>query len=562
MIHRHQRISGDSTEKSLRPDTSEQKESEATSATAKAAARAASVSAERFGRTCTSSRRSSSTGTREKVGFNSAIDVELTGVSVVQLRSLFEPGSGTQTHHLHSHHHRPSAAKQMPKERRRSSREVAHHSNGEGGVGAGVSTRERKSSRSRMSDSWTGANASRAPSEGEVGGGKAPNCLRTPSVPQLTITPSGGGSPREMGEDWNDVDGPLRRKMSNSSISSNGSTVCEESEDDILSDNETKSQGIVTLEPAEDTPVNRPWRKLKTIVHWPFIVSQRKRYSWIQLAGHKGNFKAGEEGTVLKKFSENEKRCFERLMEDVLYSFVPAYHGMVEREGEPYLQLTDLLGGFNGPCVMDCKIGVRHPHCIPIPPSLSETPALHTHPSLIIRDTRTAYPSLPHYQRHLIGSPLLLRSPLSLMLCVSLQKADGTCSTDFKRTKTQEQVTLVFRDFVEGNKRIMETYLAKLEEIRRVLESSEFFKSHEVIGSSLLFIHDHNELANVWLIDFGKTTPLSEGQTLTHRAEWCEGNREDGYLWGLDNMVRLVSNIARDLPEKTVDNQDSPEQTG
>ncbi|RXM93129.1 Inositol-trisphosphate 3-kinase A [Acipenser ruthenus] len=148
------------------------------------------------------------------------------------------------------------------------------------------------------------------------------------------------------------------------------------------------------------------------------------------------------------------------------------------------------------------------------------------------------------------------------MLCVSLQKADGTCSTDFKRTKTQEQVTLVFRDFVEGNKRIMETYLAKLEEIRRVLESSEFFKSHEVIGSSLLFIHDHNELANVWLIDFGKTTPLSEGQTLTHRAEWCEGNREDGYLWGLDNMVRLVSNIARDLPEKTVDNQDSPEQTG
>ncbi|KAK6478844.1 inositol-trisphosphate 3-kinase A [Huso huso] len=562
MIHRHQRISGDSTEKSLRPDTSEQKQSEATSANAKAAARAASVSAERFGRTCTSSRRSSSTGTREKVGFNSAIDVELTGVSVVQLRSLFEPGSGTQTHHLHHHHHRPPAGKQMPKERRRSSREVAHHSNGEGGVGAGVSTRERKSSRSRMSDSWTGANASRAPSEGEVGGGKAPNCLRTPSVPQLTITPSGGGSPREMGEDWNDVDGPLRRKMSNSSISSNGSTVCEESEDDILSDNETKSQGIVTLEPAEDTPVNRPWRKLKTIVHWPFIVSQRKRYSWIQLAGHKGNFKAGEEGTVLKKFSENEKRCFERLMGDVLYSFVPAYHGIVEREGEPYLQLTDLLGGFNGPCVMDCKIGVRHPHCIPIPPSLSETPALHTHPSLIIRDTRTAYPSLPHYQRHLIGSPLLFYSPIFLMLCVSLQKADGTCSTDFKRTKTQEQVTLVFRDFVEGNKRIMETYLAKLEEIRRVLESSEFFKSHEVIGSSLLFIHDHNELANVWLIDFGKTTPLSEGQTLTHRAEWCEGNREDGYLWGLDNMVSLVSNIARDLPEKTVDNQDSPEQTG
>ncbi|XP_041131812.1 uncharacterized protein LOC121329890 [Polyodon spathula] len=247
----HQRTCGDSAAKSLGADTSDQTESEA----AGTAARAAAVSAERFGSTSTSSRSGSSTGTREKVGFKSAIDREVTGVSVVQLRSLFEPSSVAQAHHLHRHHHRPPAGKQMPKERRRSSREVAHHSNGDGVVGAGVRNGERKSSRSRMSDSGTGANANRAPSEGEVGEGKAPNCLRTPRVPQLTITPSGGGSPREMGEDWNQVDGPLSRRLSNSSLPSNGSTVCEESEDDILSDNETKSQGIVTLEQAEDTPI-------------------------------------------------------------------------------------------------------------------------------------------------------------------------------------------------------------------------------------------------------------------------------------------------------------------
>ncbi|MBN3285034.1 IP3KB kinase, partial [Polyodon spathula] len=479
----------------------------------------------------------------------------------------------------------------MPKERRRSSREVAHHSNGDGVVGAGVRNGERKSSRSRMSDSGTGANANRAPSEGEVGEGKAPNCLRTPRVPQLTITPSGGGSPREMGEDWNQVDGPLSRRLSNSSLPSNGSTVCEESEDDILSDNETKSQGIVTLEQAEDTPIFgtspghnaflcqlslalgraglcRPWRKLKTIVHWPFIVSQRKRYSWIQLAGHKGNFKAGEEGTVLKKFSENEKRCFEQLMGDVLYPFVPAYHGTVERDGEPYLQLTDLLGGFNRPCVMDCKIGVRT-YLEEELARARKSPKLRKDMYNKMVEVEAEAPTPEEHAQKAVTKPRYMQWRESMSSTHSLgfriegiKKEDGTCSTDFKRTKTQEQVTLVFRDFVEGNKRIMETYLAKLEEIRRVLESSEFFKSHEVIGSSLLFIHDRNELANVWLIDFGKTTPLSEGQTLTHRAEWCEGNREDGYLWGLDNMVGLVRNIARDLPEKTVDNLDSPEQTG
>ena len=66
-------------------------------------------------------------------------------------------------------------------------------------------------------------------------------------VPQVTITPEGCGASREMQQgDWDEVvEGPLRRKLSNSSISSTGSSVGE-SEDDILSDSESK--GIITLE--------------------------------------------------------------------------------------------------------------------------------------------------------------------------------------------------------------------------------------------------------------------------------------------------------------------------
>jgi len=68
-------------------------------------------------------------------------------------------------------------------------------------------------------------------------------------VPQVTITSDGDS--REITEEdlEEEVNGRLRRKLSNSSISSNGSsTAFDESEDDILSDNETKSKGIVTLE--------------------------------------------------------------------------------------------------------------------------------------------------------------------------------------------------------------------------------------------------------------------------------------------------------------------------
>lgn len=68
-------------------------------------------------------------------------------------------------------------------------------------------------------------------------------------VPQVTITPEGSGSPREMQQkDLEDVvEGPLCRKLSSSSISSTGSSAVE-SEDDLLSDSESRSKGLVTLE--------------------------------------------------------------------------------------------------------------------------------------------------------------------------------------------------------------------------------------------------------------------------------------------------------------------------
>ena len=63
----------------------------------------------------------------------------------------------------------------------------------------------------------------------------------------------------------------------------------------------------------------------------------------------------------------------------------------------------------------------------------------------------------------------------------------------------------------------------------------------QVVGSSLLFVHDADGQASVWMIDFGKTTPLQDGMWLNHRTPWEEGNHEDGYLWGLDNMVDIWS---------------------
>jgi len=133
-----------------------------------------------------------------------------------------------------------------------------------------------------------------------------------------------------------------------------------------------------------------------------------------------------------------------------------------------------------------------------------------------------------------------------------IKKCDGTCRTDFKKTRSRQDVIQVFRDFVGENVNILKSYLSRLTEIRQALKASHFFRKHEVIGSSLLFIHDHTCKAQVWIIDFGKTTPMPEGQMLNHNVPWQEGNREDGYLWGLENLIHTLESVSReDTGEET-----------
>ncbi|XP_062863667.1 inositol-trisphosphate 3-kinase A [Trichomycterus rosablanca] len=371
-------------------------------------------------------------------------------------------------------------------------------------------------------------------------------------VPQLTVTAEGESVTREL-EDAEELNGGAtpHRKHSNSSISSAGSSgALDESEDDILSDSETKSKGIVTLEHLGDSTEVRPWSKLKTVVQWHVVTSQRKRLSWVQLAGHKGSFKAGKEGTILKKYSENEKLCFERLKTDVLNQFVPVYHGTVERDGELFLQMSDLLANFNGPNVMDCKMGVRT-YLEEELVRAREKPKLRRDLYNKMMEVDREAPTAEEQKQQAVTKLRYMqwRETLSSTSTLGfriegIKKADGTCSTDFKKTGSKEEVKRVFMDFVSGNGNIISSYIRRLEEIKQILKASEFFMTHEVIGSSMLFIHDHTGQANVWLIDFGKTTALPEGQKLDHYSPWQEGNRHDGYLFGLDNLLHTLHSLS------------------
>ncbi|XP_029790755.1 inositol-trisphosphate 3-kinase B [Suricata suricatta] len=380
------------------------------------------------------------------------------------------------------------------------------------------------------------------------------------NIPAVIVTDTGAQEDQTFEETQGSPRGSLPlRKLSSSSASSTGfSSSYEDSEEDISSDPERcldpNSAFLHTLD-QQKPRVSKSWRKIKNMVHWsPFVMSFKKKYPWIQLAGHAGSFKAAANGRILKKHCESEQRCLDRLMADVLRPFVPAYHGDVVKDGERYNQMDDLLAAFDSPCVMDCKMGVRtylEEELI----KARKKPSLRKDMYQKMIEVDPDAPTEEEKAQRAVTKPRYMQWRETISSTATLgfriegiKKEDGSVNRDFKKTKTKEQVTEAFREFTKGNRNILIAYRDRLKDIRATLEVSPFFRCHEVIGSSLLFIHDQKEQAKVWMIDFGKTTPLPEGQTLQHDVPWQEGNREDGYLSGLNNLIDILTEMCQSTP--------------
>ncbi|GAB1286748.1 Inositol-trisphosphate 3-kinase A [Apodemus speciosus] len=277
------------------------------------------------------------------------------------------------------------------------------------------------------------------------------------------------------------------RRLSTSSVSSTGSSsLLEDSEDDLLSDSESRSRGNVQLETSEDVGQKSHWQKIRTMVNLPVMSPFKKRYSWVQLAGHTGSFKAaGTSGLILKRSSEPEHYCLNQTyLEEEL----------TKARERPKLRKD------------------MYKKMLAVDP---EAPTEEEHAQRAV--------TKPRYMQWREG----ISSSTTLGFRIEgIKKADGSCSTDFKTTRSREQVTRVFEEFMQGDAEVLKRYLNRLQQIRDTLEISDFFRRHE------------------WLIDFGKTTPLPDGQILDHRRPWEEGNREDGYLLGLDNLIGILASLA------------------
>lgn len=233
-----------------------------------------------------------------------------------------------------------------------------------------------------------------------------------------------------------------------------------------------------------------------------------------------------------------------------MHPFVPQYHGLVEMEGKDYFKLTDVQIPFNQKTLhlMDVKMGVR------------------CYEEGEIED---ATPRADLYERmHQIAPSELSFSERSEEKITKLRwmtfrdresstntlgfRIDGirTCSelrrlTELYSTRSPEATMEAFRSFLPSAadcKRIPPRDLAaglldRLVSMRLALSRSAVFAQHEFIGTTLFFMADASSgRSDVWILDFGVTQP-SEGP-LKHNVPWSQGNHEDGFFIGLDNLIK------------------------
>ncbi|XP_066998196.2 inositol-trisphosphate 3-kinase homolog isoform X2 [Anabrus simplex] len=279
------------------------------------------------------------------------------------------------------------------------------------------------------------------------------------------------------------------------------------------------------------------------------ILLKNRQNAWFQLSGHPDCFAPAGPGTIWKKRSggpENaEREVYEELGSDPnMQDVVPRYFREVDYRGEKFIELQDLLHGFNDPHVMDVKMGTR----TFLESEVEKTTArCDLYQKMVQVD-----PSAPSPEEHEARAVTKLRymqfreqqsSTCSQGFRIEAMKLRGAPPlTDLKKVKSREEVMVTMALFLGGREDTRQRLVARLREIRTKFEQCEYFRKHEVVGSSIFMIYDDTKVG-AWIIDFAKTHPVPDGATVNHRQPWIQGNHEEGFLFGLDSLISVMEEV-------------------
>lgn len=256
-------------------------------------------------------------------------------------------------------------------------------------------------------------------------------------------------------------------------------------------------------------------------------------------------------GIVRKRISginDSEAIAYRGISMDFYASkIVPEFIGVTECADGTYLELQDLLHGFKDPAVMDIKMGRR---------TFLESEV--TNAMLrgdLYRKMIAVAPNEPTAEEHQQQAVTKLRYMLfreqmssseSRGFRIEALRMKGAMPiTDLKMVKTDLDVYKTIAQFLCGKQKLIKDLLRRLEEIRRFIEKSVYFQRHEIVGSSVFIVYDEERIG-AWIIDFAKARPLPEHMHIDHRRTWIPGNCEEGLLYGIDEFIKIVQDVAAD----------------
>lgn len=270
---------------------------------------------------------------------------------------------------------------------------------------------------------------------------------------------------------------------------------------------------------------------------------------WFQLSGHPGSLAPAGPGTVWKRRApgdhpgHNPERDAYVALDACphMRSAIPQYYRELEYSGERFIELQDLLHGFRDPHVMDIKMGTR---------TFLEDEVSNARARTDLYEKMVRLdPKAPTEAEHAARAVTKLRymqfreqrsSSAEQGFRIEAVKMPGQPPlTDLQKVREPQQIAATVARFLGNDERARKQISARLREIRDLFERSEFFKTHEIVGSSIFIIYD-DEKVGAWLIDFAKTRRVPQGAQVNHRSPWKQGNHEEGFLFGLDRLIHTI----------------------
>ncbi|KAL1503549.1 hypothetical protein AB1Y20_012028 [Prymnesium parvum] len=271
----------------------------------------------------------------------------------------------------------------------------------------------------------------------------------------------------------------------------------------------------------------------------------------IQVGGHGTIAKCKEKpGAIVKEVPQCEKVVYESVQGTPIEQLLPAYHGC-ETHGSYYMiRLQNLTAGMKRPCVMDIKMGRRtflesETSNSKLRVDLAKKMVEIDPDALTSDELSNGVTKLRYMQFREQRS-----SSAAYGFRIEGAHTRGVDYPDCKDLRSKEQIDKALRFYLQSRAGLKQAFVARLNEVKAALQNSEWFMAHEVVGSSILFVYDDLEeraaceaSASAHLIDFAKTERLPDGRRLTHTEEWTVGNREDGYLVGLTNLINVFDGL-------------------